>query len=133
MTASRNTLPFMLLTAALLASCGSNGSGTPTSVAEAFYEEMAAGEIEAAKSLSTPETAEMLDYIAATHCTEMFHMIAEGGASDESIEEDSAWVRFVEGGGFATVPLVKVDGSWKVDFATMMKAHMKLEPARVLL
>jgi len=133
MMASRNTFAFMVLTSALLASCGTESSGTPTSVAETFYEEMAAGNIEAAKSLSTPETAAMLDYIAATHCTEMFHMIAEGGASEERVEAESARVRFVEGGGFATVPLVKVDGEWRVDFATMMKGYMKPEPVRVLL
>ena len=63
----------------------------------------------------------------------MFHMIAEGGASKARIDEDSARVRFVEGGGFATVPLVKVDGEWKVDFATMVKAHMKPEPVGVQL
>ncbi|MBT8465732.1 MAG: DUF4878 domain-containing protein [Deltaproteobacteria bacterium] len=123
----------MVLASALLASCGSDNSGTPTGVAEAFYEEMAAGNVEAAKSLSTPETAEMLDYIAATHCTEMFHMIAEGGASDARVDEDSASVRFVEGGGFATVPLVKVDGEWRVDFATMMKGYMKPEPVNTSL
>jgi hypothetical protein len=133
MTASRNSLVFIILTASLLASCGNSSSGTPTSVAEAFYEEMAAGNIEAAKSLSTPETAEMLDYIASTHCTEMFHVIAEGGASDVRIDEDGARVRFVEGGGFSTVPLVKVDGEWKVDFASMMKAHMRPEPEPVRL
>ena len=123
-----------MLTVVLAAGCaeGSN-SNSPTSVAEAFYEEMAAGNIEAAKSLSTPETAEMLDYIAATHCTEMFHTIAEGGASDASIDESSARVRFEQGGGFATVPLVKMDGAWKVDFATMMKAHMKPEPVNLML
>ncbi len=133
MTALQHTFAFVFLTAALLTSCGADGAGTPTGVAEAFYEEMAAGNIAAAKSLSTPETAGMLDYIAATHCTEMFHMIAEGGASGARVEEDSAWVRFVEGGGFATVPLVRVDGEWKVDFASMMKAHMKPEPVGVLL
>ena len=133
MMASRNTFAFMILTTALLSSCGNDSNGTPTSVAEAFYEEMAAGNIEAAKGLSTPETAEMLDYIASTHCTEMFHMIAEGGASDVRVDEDSARVRFVEGGGFATVPLVKVDGEWKVDFASMMKPHMRPEPDPVLL
>jgi hypothetical protein len=74
----------------------------------------------------------MLDYIADTHCTEMFHMIAEGGASNERVDEDGAQVRFIEGGGYATVPLVKVEGEWKVDFATMMKAHMKAEPVRSL-
>jgi len=133
MMAAKNTFAWMVLTMGLLTSCGADVSGTPTGVAEAFYEEMAAGNIEAAKSLSTPETAEMLDYIAATHCTEMFHMIAEGGASDERVNDDSARVRFVEGGGFATVPLVKVDGEWRVDFATMMKGYMKPEPVRVLL
>ena len=133
MTGSKNTFAFMVLASALLASCGSEMSGTPAGVAEAFYEEMAAGNIEAAKSLSTPETAEMLDYIAATHCTEMFHMIAEGGAADARVDEDSASVRFVEGGGFATVPLVKVDGEWRVDFATMMKGYMKPEPANISL
>ena len=133
MTAPPNIFALMLLTAALVTSCGTSDVGTPTGVAEAFYEEMAAGNIEAAKRLSTPETAEMLDYIAATHCTEMFHMIAEGGASKARIDEDSARVRFLEGGGFATVPLVKVDGEWKVDFATMVKAHMKPEPVGVQL
>lgn len=132
MTISRNTFAFVLLASALVAGCGNDISGTPTSVAEAFYEEMAAGNVEAAKSLSTSETAEMLDYIASTHCTEMFHVIAEGGAANERVDEDGAQVRFVEGGGYATVPLVKVDGEWKVDFATMMKAHMKREPLRSL-
>lgn len=133
MTRIRETFAFMLLTAVLLG-CGSGtDSDTPTSVAEAFYEEMAAGNVEAAKALSTPETAAMLDYIAATHCTEMFHVIAEGGASDARVEEGSARVRFVEGGGFATVPLVEVDGTWKVDFATMMKAHMQPDPVGISL
>ena len=133
MKVSQNTLAFSFLTAVLLASCGNEANGTPTSVAEAFYEEMAAGNVEVAKSLSTPETAEMLDYIASTHCTEMFHVIAEGGASDVTVDGERARVRFVEGGGFSTVPLVKVDGEWKVDFATMMKAHMAPEPVGVLL
>ena len=134
MTSTRNTLPLAILTVVLAAGCAENSnSNTPTSVAEAFYEEMAAGNIEAAKSLSTPETAEMLDYIAATHCTEMFHTIAEGGASDARVDESSARVRFEQGGGFATVPLVKMDGAWKVDFATMMKAHMKPEPVNLML
>ncbi|MGB5267084.1 MAG: hypothetical protein WBN30_10870 [Polyangiales bacterium] len=134
MMSTRNTLPLAILTVVLAAGCAeSSNSNTPTSVAEAFYEEMAAGNIEAAKSLSTPETAEMLDYIAATHCTEMFHTIAEGGASDARVDQSSARVRFEEGGGFATVPLVKVDGAWKVDFATMMKAHMKPEPMNLML
>ena len=131
---TRNTLPLAILTIVLAAGCAeSSNSNSPTSVAEAFYEEMAAGNIEAAKSLSTPETADMLDYIAATHCTEMFHTIAEGGASDARVDQSSARVRFEEGGGFATVPLVKVDGAWKVDFATMMKAHMKPEPVNLML
>ncbi len=133
MTISRHALPFMILTAALMAGCAESSDGAPTTVAEAFYEEMAAGNIEAAKGLSTPETADMLDYIAATHCTEMFHTIAEGGASDAVIDESSASVRFMEGGGFATVPLVKMNGEWKVDFATMMKAHMKPEPVQLKL
>ncbi len=134
MMSTRNTLPLAILTVVLAAGCAeSSNSNTPTSVAEAFYEEMAAGNIEAAKSLSTPETAEMLDYIAATHCTEMFHTIAEGGASDARVDESSARVRFEQGGGFATVPLVKMDGAWKVDFATMMKAHMKPEPVNLML
>jgi hypothetical protein len=134
MMRTRKTLPLAILTVVLAAGCAeSRNSNSPTSVAEAFYEEMAAGNIEAAKSLSTPETAEMLDYIAATHCTEMFHTIAEGGASDASIDESSARVRFEQGGGFATVPLVKMDGAWKVDFATMMKAHMKPEPVNLML
>lgn len=131
MSSFRNTFTLLVLATALLAGCGSNG--TPTSVAEAFYDEMAAGNIEAAKSLSTPETAEMLDYIAATHCTEMFQMIAEGGASGERIEQGTARVRFVEGGGFATLPLVKLDGEWKVDFAAMMKAYTKPEPVQLRL
>jgi len=126
MASSRNIFALALLTSALLGGCGSGSSGgTPTAVAEAFYEEMAAGNIDVAKSLSTPETAEMLSYIAATHCTEMFRTIAEAGASDELVEEGTARVRFEEGGGFATIPLVKLDGEWKVDFATMMKAHMR--------
>ncbi len=134
MMSTRNTLPLAILTVVLAAGCAeSSNSNTPTSVAEAFYEEMAAGNIEAAKSLSTPETAEMLDYIAATHCTEMFHTIAEGGASDARVDESSARVRFEQGGGFATVPLVKMEGAWKVDFATMMKAHMKPEPVNLML
>ncbi len=134
MISTRNTLPLAIVTVVLAAGCAeSSNSNTPTSVAEAFYEEMAAGNIEAAKSLSTPETAEMLDYIAATHCTEMFHTIAEGGASDARVDESSARVRFEQGGGFATVPLVKMDGAWKVDFATMMKAHMKPEPVNLML
>lgn len=134
MMVSSNTFAFALLSAALLTGCGNSSAGTPTGVAEEFYEEMAAGNVEAAKSLSTPETAEMLDYIAATHCTEMFHLIAEGGASSASVDETTARVRFVEGGGFATVPLVKLDGEWKVDFATMMKAHMaRPEPVRLML
>jgi hypothetical protein len=124
MARTRKTFALVLLTSALLGGCGS-GTSTPTTVAEAFYEEMAAGNIDIAKSLSTPETAEMLSYIAATHCTEMFRAIAEAGASDELVEEGTARVRFVEGGGFATVPLVKLDGEWKVDFATMMKAHVR--------
>lgn len=124
----------MLLTAALVSGCGNSSSnGTPTSVAEAFYDEMAAGNIEAAKSLSTPETAGMLDYIAATHCTQMFNLIAEGGASDAVVDEDTARVTFVEGGGFATIPLVKLDGAWKVDFASMMKAHMRPDPVQLSL
>ena len=125
MASSRKTFALILLTSALLGGCGSSSGGTPTAVAEAFYEEMAAGNIDVAKSLSTPETAEMLSYIAATHCTEMFRTIAEAGASDELVEEGTARVRFEEGGGFATIPLVKLDGEWKVDFATMMKAHMR--------
>ena len=120
----RQTLTLVFLSATLWAGCGNSSAGTPTGVAEAFYEEMAAGNIEAAKRLSTPETAEMLDYIAATHCTEMFHVIAEGGASEASVDGTNARVRFVEGGGFATVPLVQLEGEWKVDFATMVKAHM---------
>lgn len=132
--ASTRTLLFILATAALSVGCGMDDTGeSATSVAEAFYEEMAAGNVEAAKGLSTPETAAMLDYIAATHCPEMFHMIAEGGASDADIGESTARVRFIEGGGFSTVPLVKVDGKWKVDFATMMKAHMRPEPVQISL
>ena len=130
---TRNTVPLAILAVALTVGCAESSSNTPTSVAEAFYEEMAAGNIEAAKSLSTPETAEMLDYIAATHCTEMFHTIAEGGASEALVDESTARVRFVQGGGFATVPLVWIDGEWKVDFATMMKAYMKPEPVRLML
>jgi hypothetical protein len=132
MTRNKNLFAVTLWMTALVVGCG-NGpqSGTPTGVAEAFYEEMAAGNVEAAKALSTPETAEMLDYIAATHCTEMFHVIAEGGAAEASVEKGAARVRFVEGGGFATVPLVEVEGEWKVDFATMMKAHMQPEPMGV--
>ena len=126
MESLRNIVALVLFTSALLGGCGS--SGTPTNVAEAFYEEMASGNIEVAKSLSTPETAEMLSYIAATHCTEMFRTIAKTGASDELVEDGTARVRFVEGGGFATVPLVKLDGEWKVDFATMMKAHVRPDP-----
>ncbi|MGB5311629.1 MAG: DUF4878 domain-containing protein, partial [Polyangiales bacterium] len=125
MANSRKIFALVLLASALLGGCGSSSGGTPTAVAEAFYEEMAAGNIDVAKSLSTPETAEMLSYIAATHCTEMFRTIAEAGASDELVEEGTARVRFEEGGGFATIPLVKLDGEWKVDFATMMKAHMR--------
>lgn len=106
----------------------------PTGVAEAFYTEMAAGDIEAAKMLSTPDTAKMLAYLASMHGAEMFEVIAKGGASGELIEGDNALVSFVEGGGYATVPLVKMDGEWKVDFATMVKAHMKQrEPVQLRL
>ncbi|MEM9727254.1 MAG: hypothetical protein AAF997_01625 [Myxococcota bacterium] len=110
----------------LLVAC--SPSGTPTGVAESFYDEMAAGNIEAAKKLATPETADMLSRIAAMHNPHMFVVIAEGGASDELIQGENALVTFVEGGGYATVPLVKLNGEWKVDFATMMKAHMPSAP-----
>lgn len=134
MIVTANTLALLLFSATLITGCSNAGAGTPTGVAEAFYEEMAAGNIEAAKGLSTPETAKMLDYIAATHCTEMFHVIAEGGASVASVEGTKARVRFVEGGGFATVPLVKLHGEWKVDFATMLKGHtMRPEPLQLML
>ena len=134
MTRLRTPFASILVAAALVGACGNEVSqNTPTNVAESFYEEMAAGNVEAAKALSTPETAAMLDYIAATHCTEMFHVIAAGGASDERVRDGTARVRFVEGGGFSTVPLVKVDGAWKVDFATMMKAHMRPKPVGISL
>jgi hypothetical protein len=95
---------------------------------------MAAGNLEGAKSLSTPETAEMLSYIASMHDIAMFGVIAEAGASGELVEGENALVSFVEGGGYATVPLVKLDGEWKVDFATMIKAHMKKpEPVQLRL
>ena len=124
---------FATLLLGAMTSLGCGTSGTPASVAQAFYEEMATGDIEAAKRLSTPETAELLDVLAATHCTEMFESIAAGGTSDVRIEESTAWVSFVEGHGFATVPLVELDGAWKVDFATMMAAHAHSEPVGMTL
>ena len=124
----------MMFAAAIFVGCGMGGADeSATGVAEAFYEQMAAGDVEAAKKLSTPETAAMLDYIAQTHCPEMFHVIAEGGASDADIGESTARVRFIEGGGFSTVPVAKIDRKWKVDFATMMKAHSRPEPVLMTL
>ncbi len=122
----------LLLAVSLAAACSPNDG--PTGVAETFYTEMASGNIEAAKMLSTPDTAEMLAYLASMHGAEMFDVIAKGGASGELIQGDNALVSFVEGGGYATVPLVKMDGEWKVDFATMVKAHMKQrEPVQLRL
>jgi len=127
-----SVLAVLLLGGSLVVAC--SASDPPTAVAEAFYEEMAAGNVEGAKTLSTPDTAEMLGYIASMHASEMFDVIAAGGASGELIQGDHALVSFVEGGGYSTVPLVKLDGQWKVDFATMMRAHMKRpEPVHLTL
>lgn len=126
MSRSRRSALFLLIAIGVIAGC--SRSDTPTRVAELFYDEMAAGNIEAAKKLSTPETAEMLSRIAAMHGAQMFEVIADGGASDELIQGRNAVVTFVEGGGYATVPLVMLDGEWKVDFATIMKAHMPSAP-----
>lgn len=126
MSGSRRSAVLLLVAVGAFAGC--SRSSTPTRVAELFYDEMAAGDIEAAKKLSTPETAEMLSRIAAMHSAQMFEVIADGGASDELIQGHNALVTFVEGGGYATVPLVKLDGEWKVDFATMIKAHMPSAP-----
>ena len=112
-----------LALAVMALACSSNEG--PTEVAEAFYDEMASGDIQAAKVLSTPDTAEMLSFLASMHDTEMFSVIADGGASGELVQGDNALVSFVEGGGYATVPLVRINGEWKVDFATMIKAHTK--------
>ena len=123
MTRFSSSLAILALVGSLAGACSSKD--TPTDVAEAFYDQMAAGNIDAAKGLSTPDTAEMLSYIASMHDVESFEVIAKGGASGVLIEGDNALVSFVEGGGYATVPLVKMDGQWKVDFATMLKAHSK--------
>jgi uncharacterized protein YuzB (UPF0349 family) len=131
MTRFPRNFHFIFVAAVLLAGCGSGD--TPATIAEAFYSEMAAGNIEAAKSLSTPDTAEMLDYVAATHCTHMFQAIVDGGTSEVVIEEGIVRVSFVEGGIYATVPLVELDGEWKVDFATMVKAHAQTEPIGISL
>ncbi|MEM7433993.1 MAG: hypothetical protein AAF436_02495 [Myxococcota bacterium] len=117
---------FVLIVMSMIDGC--SRAGTPMRVAESFYEEMAAGNIEAAGKLSTPETAEMLPRIAAMHDIRMFEVIAKGGASDELIEGENALVTFEEGGGYATVPLVMLHGEWKVDFATMMKGAMPSSP-----
>jgi hypothetical protein len=125
------SLATLVIVGSLTGAC--SPSDTPTEVAEAFYDQMAAGNIDAAKGLSTPDTAEMLSYIASMHDQQSFEVIAEGGASGVLVEGDNALVSFVEGGGYATVPLVKMGGEWKVDFATMIKAHSKPRPNPVQL
>jgi len=93
---------------------------SPSRVAEQFYDEMAAGDVEGAQALSTPRTAEMIGRLIDAHGPEVLGPISNRKASGEMIEGDTAIVSFLsEDGSTSTVPLVKLDGEWKVDFASL--------------
>ncbi|MGB5810009.1 MAG: hypothetical protein WBG86_05725, partial [Polyangiales bacterium] len=115
----RMTGTAILLAGTLLVGC----SESPSSVAEKYYDDVATGDIDAAKKLATPATATMIDRVVETQGREALTAIGGRKASAETVKGNTAVVSFAnEDGSTATVPMTKVDGAWKVDFAKAIKA-----------
>lgn len=120
MTFSRlSTLTLMVL-ALGLAACSSGKS--PTQVAQTFYEGLANQDFATARANATPQTADLIDSLVSRNGQDVFKVEANRKAHDEVINGDTAVVTFQNAdGSIATVPLVKLDGAWKVDFSAIIE------------
>ncbi|MEM7434542.1 MAG: hypothetical protein AAF436_05270 [Myxococcota bacterium] len=118
------TVKTPLLVVVLGAACllGCSKGGEPSRAAERFYDSLAAGDIASAKKDATPATAEMIQKIVDKNGKETLSAVGGRKAAEEVIMDDTAVVTFKnEDGSTSTVPLVKHEGVWKVDFATMIQ------------
>lgn len=119
----RTILSFLLLSALALAlGCGAN-SNTPSGVAKAYLTHMGKGEYAKAKTYCTEEAARLVDFaigmgtlsggITSAEQNKPHPFSIEG----ETIEGDVAEVNFkdLETGQVTTLPMLKVDGKWKVN------------------
>ena len=114
-----------LAAAALLTSC-SRSDLSPSQTAEKFYDEVAAGNIDAAKTLSTPDTVELIERLVAAQGPGALKAEAGRKATGETIDGDSANVTFdSKDGSVANVPLTKIDGQWKVDLTKAVREAVK--------
>ena len=105
----------------VLAGCSRKPATGPSAVVEKFYDDMAAGNVEEAKTLVTPETAEIIDHLVKSQGANALQAKPRPKASGERIDGDTAVVSFQnDDGSVATVPLVKMNDQWKIDFATVI-------------
>ncbi|MDX9942396.1 MAG: hypothetical protein RBS53_09250 [Bacteroidales bacterium] len=94
-------------------SCKSAKTGTPAEVVEAFLKHMSAGDIEKAKELCTPETAEILTQWE----NEGFNLFEDATFEDiqcEMISDTEAECSYYHDGDRAGLDVVKIDDEWKV-------------------
>lgn len=114
---------FAYLFLIFLFSCGTEPS-TPSEVAEAYFTSLSDGDFKKAESYSTPDGIKMVRlmkgfYIAALESDdEDVPNFTFFGITEEEINGDSAIVKYKEkeDGNVQSLNLVKINGSWKVDF-----------------
>ena len=121
MTLARWTFPITLALLALTTSACKRGE-SPTNVSNKFYEALATGDIETARAHATPETANLIDTLVSKGGSDGFDVDRTREVHDEVISGDSAVVSYRnDDGSIATVPLVKRDGVWRVDFSEVIR------------
>ena len=111
----------------MLTACSKDSSPaeapSPAAVTQQFYEDMDAGKLEPAKAFLTPESAVIIQRVAEGQGLEAFRFDAEATRFSERIHGDTAVVSMeVPGKPPSSVSLVKLDGQWKIDFASMLNS-----------
>ncbi len=105
-----SNLSALFLLAMLLTGC----SQGPADVAESFFDDLAEGEVTAAKELATPTTVAILDMMVTMGQANQLGL-KDLELVDEQIDGVNATVTFRDKkGATETVKLMKIDGEWKV-------------------
>ncbi len=120
----RTIVSFILLAVIALAiGCGAN-SNTPSGVAKAYFVHMEKGEYAKAKAYCTEETARMIDFAVGLQGGTGRGVRKEPrpfSIEGETIDGDTAEVSIkdLETGEVTELPMLKVNGKWKVHQAKL--------------
>ena len=115
MKKSKNLI-YLVIFSIFIIACG--GNDTPRSVAEKFLSAMSKQDFETAKKYGTEETSKLLDMMTgfAKMSSDSTFKDTKFEITREKADGDNAVVYYKEEGkeGELQLPMVKVDGKWKV-------------------